>query len=558
MLDAAGYTPNIAQGAIFVVKGSYLCPDGTTQAATYPLTSTLNGVSISFTPAAGGTAASTYIVSTYSNNGTSQIAALLPSTVAPGTYNVMVTNNGTASAPVSVNVVPRKFGLFTADSSGSGAAALQTVDATGAYHYNRFTTQTISGNSISPAHAGDFVVAYGTGLGPIQVPDQSPPGVLDLSNQANIQVLINGAAIAPLYAGRSPDFPGLDQINFQLPDGVPTGCLATIQVSVDGKLSNAANIAIAPAGSDVCSPAPISRDLLTRLDQGGSLTLGDFRLAQLTPAPSQPLTGGIGNVNESAFGGFVKYSGSQLAAAAVFLNPVGMCQASHIIGDSGQLVFGPVATHLDAGQLALAGPGIASGKFTVNGSGTYLLTLGSAGASNAPLYLPLGFPSFNSAPTITSGAYQLNGSGGADVGKFSASLTIGQPVTLQGGLPMSIDRNSDLILSWSGGNPGDVVSVTGISGTVIASTAGGPLYDAGRFTCTAMASAGSITIPSALLMQLPPTPAAQSGIGYLSLTSGPEPVSGDGLFSAPLTAGGAIDGGFFRGALGSFGTASYK
>ena len=557
VVDAASYTSNVAQGAVFVVRGSYLCPDGTTQAATYPLTATLNGVSIAFTPATGGASASTYIMSTYGNNGTSQVAALLPSTVAPGTYKVTVTNGGVTSAPVSVNVVARKFRLFTADSSGSGAAALQTVDAGGAYHYNRFTTQTLSGNSISPAHAGDFVVAYGTGLGPIQIPDQSPPGVLDLNSQANIQVLIDGAAIAPLYAGRSPDYPGVDQINFQLPDGVATGCLATIQVSVDGKLSNAANISIGPAGSDVCSPAPVSRGLLSRLDQGGSLTMGNFWLTQLTPAPAQPLAGGIGNVNESAFGGFVKYSGSQLASAAAFLNPAGMCRASHIMGDSGQLVFGPVATHLDAGQLTLAGPGLASGKFTASGNGTYLLTLGSAGASNAPLYLPLGFPSFNTAPTLTAGAYQLTGSGGADVGNFSASLTIGQPVAIQGGLPLSIDRGSDLVLSWSGGNPGDVVSVTGISGTVIGGTAAAPLYDAGSLTCTAMASTGSITIPSALLMQLPPTP-TQSGIGYLSVTSGPQPVSGDGLFTAPLKAGGALDSGFFLGALGTFGTANYR
>src|SRR5690242_9926972 len=84
VLDAAGYTPNVSQGGVFVVKGSSLCPDGVVQAAGYPLTTTLNGVSISLTPAAGGVSVTPYMISTYSRGGTSQVAALLPSTVAPG------------------------------------------------------------------------------------------------------------------------------------------------------------------------------------------------------------------------------------------------------------------------------------------------------------------------------------------------------------------------------------------------------------------------------------------------------------------------------------------
>ena len=558
VLDAAGYTPNISPGAVFVVKGSQLCPDGVVQANGYPLTTTLNGVSVTFSSFSAGISVGSYLISTFCSGSVSQLAALLPSTIAPGNYQVTVTNNGLSSAPVPVTVVPRKFRLFTADSSGSGAAALQNVDSTGAYSYNRFTTQSIAGNAIAPAHPGDFLVAYGTGLGAVPVPDQSPSGVLDLRDQAQIQVLIGGKAIAPLYAGRSPGYPGLDQLNLQLPADVATGCTVPIQVSVDGQFSNSATIAIAPAGGAICSPAPVSNDVLNRLDQGGSLALGSFSVVQLTGSGSQPPGMGIASVDESAFGSFVKYSGSQLGSAAAFLNPIGSCQTARIVGNAAQLTFGAVGTRLDAGSLKLTGPGNLNQTLVVdNTSGAYYLPLGAA-PQNVNLHLPLGFPSFNLTPLLTAGPYQLTGNGGADVGKFTASLTVGRPVTIPGGLPMSVDRSKDLTLTWSGGNPGDLVSVTGISGTTIGGTSSVPVYDAGRLICTATADSGSITIPSSLLRQLPVTPADQSGIGYLSLSVGPQPAAGNGLFTAPLAAGGNIDGGFFVGALGVFSTTGYQ
>lgn len=556
-MDAAGYTPGIAAGGVFVVKGSHLSPDGAFQASGYPLTTTLNGVSLALSPAAGGAGIPAYLISAYNSGGTSQLAALLPSTVAPGSYNLTVTSNGVTSAAVGVTVAARKFNLFTADSTGSGAAALQVVDWNGNYHYNRFTTQTISGNAVSPAHPGDFVVAYGTGLGAIQLPDQSPPGALDLRAQVSIQVLIGGEAVTPLYAGRSPDYPGIDQVNFQLPADVATGCVQTIQVSVNGSLSNAANISIAPAGSDTCSPAPVSNDILSRLDQGGAFTVGNFWLTQLSPTPGQPLAGGLGNVNESAYGGFVKYTGNQLASAAALLNPTGSCQVLRVVGNSGQLVFGPVGAYLNAGQLILTGPGVANRPFTVDTStGIYSLPLGATSSSTSSVHLPIGFSSFNAAPSVSPGTYQLIGNGGGDIGIFSASMTFGQPLAIQGGLPLSIARTSDLTLSWTGGNPGDVVSVTGISGTMIGGTSATPIYNAAKFTCSTTAGAGSITVPSSLLMQLPAS--GTNGIGYLSVTSGPQPVAGNGLFTAPLTAGGTTDAGFFLGALGLFGTTSYQ
>gem|GEM_PF-483265 len=556
VVDAASYTPQIAQGSIFVVRGSHLAPDGFVQASGFPLPSALNGVSIAFTPAGGGPVVTPYLTYTSSRGGASQLAAILPSTTTPGTYNVTVTSNGLTSAPVSTTVVPRKFELFTADSSGTGAAALQSIDANGNYSYNRFTTGTLPGSTASagPAHPGDFLIAYGTGMGAIPNPDQMSPGAIDLRGQTDIQVVVGGKPIAPLYAGRSPNYSGVDQINFQLPADVPTGCAVPVQVSVGGRWSDPLTMSIAPAGSAVCGPVSLSADTLSRLDQGGTLTLGNFWLAQL--ASASPQTAGV---NESAAGAFVKYSGFHLASAAPLLNPPGSCQTSHTVGNPAQLAFGSSAAYLDAGTLTLSGPAAAASTFTFDRStGAYSLLLGSAAPWVSGLELPLGFPSFDLTPKIAPGAYQLTGAGGADVGAFSAAVSIAQPLSLSGGIPASIDRAKDLTLSWTGGNPSDLVSVTGISGAIVGGTAAAPIYDAWTFTCTATASAGSITVPAALLSQLPATPPSGTGIGYLALGSGPQPASGNGLFTAPLTAGGNIDAGFFLGAFGAFAAANYQ
>src|SRR5580692_5339804 len=106
VLDAASNTANIAEGSIFIVKGTSLSASGFTQLSLpYPPSS--SGVQIAFTPASGGTATNAYIVYLYNESGTNQLAAILPSTLAAGNYNVTVTN-GTVGAPFAVTVAQHK------------------------------------------------------------------------------------------------------------------------------------------------------------------------------------------------------------------------------------------------------------------------------------------------------------------------------------------------------------------------------------------------------------------------------------------------------------------
>jgi uncharacterized protein (TIGR03437 family) len=74
----------------------------------------------------------------------------------------------------------------------------------------------------NPAVAGEVLVAYLTGLGALQTPvaDGNAPGVADeavITSQVQVQVDgVNSPKI--YYAGINPAYPGLYQIDFQMPN----------------------------------------------------------------------------------------------------------------------------------------------------------------------------------------------------------------------------------------------------------------------------------------------------------------------------------------------------
>jgi uncharacterized protein (TIGR03437 family) len=82
----------------------------------------------------------------------------------------------------------------------------------------------------NPARAGEVIIVYGTGFGPVQPPVATgdvaiEPAVLNpgcLPSQANLQTSL-GRLGRIEYAGIAPGFPGLYQLNVRLPDVVPVG-----------------------------------------------------------------------------------------------------------------------------------------------------------------------------------------------------------------------------------------------------------------------------------------------------------------------------------------------
>ena len=528
VLDAARNTANLAQGTIFIVKGTALCSVTALTAYNVPRpTVGSDGVTITFTPAAGGTATNALLwYEDPLSGGACQLAGILPSSVAPGTYNVTVTS-GTASAPVSVTVVAHKFALFTQDSTGSGLAVAQNVVSATEYDLNRLTTGSVAGTTISPGHPSQYMVAYGTGLGGVAGDDNIASPVYDFTqNGVSVSVVIGGMSIPVLFAGRA-GYAGEDQINFQLPSNVPTGCTVTFQVSVNGVLSPATTLAIAPGTSaSACVLTGYTTSQLENLDNGGVINAGGFSISQFTETET-----GTGTFTFSSAGGqFTQITGFELQSLASLSGSfsettVGSCTVIQVtLTNTGTVLAGGTVAYLDAGAVTLSGPSGSNLNKTAltDSSGTYSLTIGESGVT-----IPGGVNG-----TLVGGTYTIAGAGGTGVGSFNTSITLGTPLTINGGLPATVTRSQGLPLTWTGGNSTDVVSIVGYSGTT-SGTGTNAITTASEFICLTTAGTGGFTVSSQVLDQLPATPASASGgSGYLSVSSGPQPTS----FAPTLTA----------------------
>lgn len=137
-----------------------------------------------------------------------QINLLVPSSLLPGPAEVQVILDNLAGPPVAIDLAPSAPALFQLDQ--------QTPVAT-----------RVDGSVITPdnpAQAGDTIILYATGLGQTVPPvgyGQVPVAAAQIKQLSDLKVLLAGLAINAnqiMYAGVSPGFGGLYQINVKLPD----------------------------------------------------------------------------------------------------------------------------------------------------------------------------------------------------------------------------------------------------------------------------------------------------------------------------------------------------
>lgn len=121
------------------------------------------------------------------------------------TARLEVSNNGVVSESVVVTLAARQPGIF--EQTGRLAAA-QRGDTNAAIGPN---------DSVRP---GDVVVLYATGLGPVtRIPETgaaNPAGATPVD--APVSATLGGLPAEVLYAGLTPGFAGLYQINLRIPD----------------------------------------------------------------------------------------------------------------------------------------------------------------------------------------------------------------------------------------------------------------------------------------------------------------------------------------------------
>ena len=143
-----------------------------------------------------------------------QINAQLPADAATGTSELQVAGAlGTSSKTISI--VPVAPGIFVIGTSGA------VVNQDGSLN-----------SPDSPAQRGQFVSIYCSGLGTTAL-----KGGLQVT-AATVTVILNGNPVAPSFAGLTPGFIGLYQVNATVPAGAPPLIKGSLALRESGETSN--------------------------------------------------------------------------------------------------------------------------------------------------------------------------------------------------------------------------------------------------------------------------------------------------------------------------------
>lgn len=487
VLNAASYAVSglphagIAQGSLFTIFGEGLGPDTLQSDPGLPKQTELAGTSVQVT--AGQTTVDAYLYYTFAG----QVGAVLPSTTPTGEGTLTVTYNGQTSAPVAIQVVERCVGIFTRNEAGHGPAIIQ----------NWYSETDIRTNGLTEAaHPGQIVILWGTGLGPVSFSDAgAPPEPVHL---VDAEVLVGGRKADLQYAGRSGTFPGVDQIQFTIPQDIE-GCRVPVAVKVNDVVSNYGTMAIA-ATDQVCSdPTDYSAADLSEVLGAGQARIGIISLSRIRAKITAGFLTLDVAMDEGSADFFQRDLPSFLAGGSI----------TEIAPSLGTCIVYTAPTHddepdpfpedrvyrlsLDAGPaINLTGPAGTKQLEPENPQqkGVYEADLGG-GIPGTPDWEP---------EFLVPGPYTAdNGAGGTDVGPFQAALTIPQATFTWANQDTitEVDRTKDLTVTWTGADPAnEFVAVAGISANVDSDVSG-------AFVCSAQPSAGSFTVPSTVLSSLP-------------------------------------------------------
>ncbi len=218
-VSAASYGVAAAPESIVASFGEGLA-DRSASATTNPPPLSLAGVTVEVTDQSGTAhRAGVLFVSP------AQVNWVMPAAVADGQAIVSLRFGAAVRAAGQVQIASSSPALFSADSSGGGAAAALAVrvEEDGSqtiiplFHC---TDGSCSTNPVRPQGRPLYLTLFGTGI----------------RGASRVEATAGGAPATVFYSGPQPEFAGLDQLNLQVPPGVAG--VITISVMADGVASN--------------------------------------------------------------------------------------------------------------------------------------------------------------------------------------------------------------------------------------------------------------------------------------------------------------------------------
>jgi uncharacterized protein (TIGR03437 family) len=230
VVSTASYVPHapLAPGAFASIFGENLATTSIL-AGKLPLTTQLAGAQAFI----GGRLAPIQ----YSSKG--QINILIPYDLAPNSTQQLIVIQGSAySTPEPLTIAPAQPAVFTQDQSGKGAGAITVVNASGLQ---------FPADSSHPASAGDTLVIYCAGLGAV-TPDvaagSAAPGSPAAKTFSPVTVSIGGQSATVAFAGLTPTYAGLYQVNVTVPEGITPGPSVPVIITAGGLSSPPVTVVI--------------------------------------------------------------------------------------------------------------------------------------------------------------------------------------------------------------------------------------------------------------------------------------------------------------------------
>jgi uncharacterized protein (TIGR03437 family) len=180
----------------------------------------------------------------------SQVNAILPYRLEPGaTYQLIAQRGNRLSVPQSVSVAVSEPGIFTVDSSGKGQGHI--------YKYVDASTQILAGPE-TPVKAGDILIIYCAGLGPVDPPIDAGLAVTQLINTVNpVSLTIGGVMTQVLFSGLTPNFTGLYQVNAVVPEGITPGDAVPVVLAVANISGPPVTLAVHLREDVASAPSPL-------------------------------------------------------------------------------------------------------------------------------------------------------------------------------------------------------------------------------------------------------------------------------------------------------------
>jgi uncharacterized protein (TIGR03437 family) len=462
----------ISQGALFKVVGTGLANDGDASLhdsqASGGLPTTLNGATITVT-----VGSATVNVALYYATPT-QIDGVLPANTPTGSGTLTVTHNGTAST--SILVVAAAPGITTIN---NGSAVAQDTARPGDPYGGLVTF-------VKSAVPGGTIIVWGSGFGATSDSDTTYTGTPHQTS-VSYTFFIGGVQANLTYAGRSV-YPGVSVFAVVIPQNVPTGCYVPMAAVAGNVVSNLATLPI-HAGGGICADPQygITGDQISTFTGQTTFKSGGVSVSQST----SPGVGGAAQTLTVAGASFFQVSGtssvggSQVSIGGCIVIQTAPGQTGGSTGSS---------TGLDAGTVTVTPPGGAAISLTTS---TIVPGIASATLSAIP---------------STGGSYVFHGSGGAQIGSFTATVNFPNPLLTWSNqsAAATVIRNQGLQVTWTGGANGTYVTISGTSFDVSSRASG-------TYVCLAPAAAGQFTVPAYVLLSLP------SGTGTASVASSTNP-----------------------------------